>query len=308
VRFSLALPVGRRDLDAEFTSPEAIAEMARAVEQAGFDACHVTDHPFPTKAWLDAGGHHSLDPFVVLAIVGAHTSRLRLHTNAYIPAYRNPFVAAKSAATLDALTGGRLILGVAVGYLEGEFDAVGAPFQARGQLLDGAIELMLAAWRGEPLYAEGRGWKADGNVALPRPASSPHPPLWIGGNAPAAMRRAVRLGDGWMPFAAGKRAARAVRSAPIADHDDLRLAIEALRRTAGQAGRTRPLDVCFTPFSHSHWHDNCDPPALVRECESLAEMGVTWAAFHLPAPSRASWLDNVARFGEEAIAKLRDRD
>ena len=81
--------------------------MARAVERAGFDACHVTDHPFPTKAWLDAGGHHSLDPFVVLAIVGAHTSRLRLHTNAYIPAYRNPFVAAKGAATLDALTGGR---------------------------------------------------------------------------------------------------------------------------------------------------------------------------------------------------------
>jgi hypothetical protein len=66
--------------------------------------------------------------------------------------------------------------------------------------------------------------------------------------------------------------------------------------------------VCFTPFSHSHWHDNCDPPAFVGECELLAEMGVTWAAFHLPAPSRASWLDNVARFGEEAIAKLRDRD
>ena len=99
MRFSAQLPTDRVTRGAEFTSASSIAEMARALESAGFDAGYVTEHPFPPDAWLAQGGHHALDPFVALACVAAATARLRLHTNILVLPYRNPFVVARAAAT-----------------------------------------------------------------------------------------------------------------------------------------------------------------------------------------------------------------
>ena len=96
-------------------------------EQAGFDAAYVTDHPAPTDAWLASGGHQTLDPFVALSFVAAATERLLLQLHVLIVAYRNPFLSAKAIASLDALSGGRVIAGIAAGYLEGEFEALGVP-------------------------------------------------------------------------------------------------------------------------------------------------------------------------------------
>jgi alkanesulfonate monooxygenase SsuD/methylene tetrahydromethanopterin reductase-like flavin-dependent oxidoreductase (luciferase family) len=136
VKLSIELPVAEAD---------AIASCARAIEAAGFDACFVTDHPAPPRAWLEHGGHATMDPFGVLAVAAAVTSTLRLHTHCVIPAYRHPLLTAKAVATLDALSRGRVILGVAVGYLEEEFTALGVPFGDRASLLDDALHVMKAA-------------------------------------------------------------------------------------------------------------------------------------------------------------------
>jgi alkanesulfonate monooxygenase SsuD/methylene tetrahydromethanopterin reductase-like flavin-dependent oxidoreductase (luciferase family) len=121
-----ALPVHRVEGGDEFVSGDAIAELSVAAEKAGYDAVSVTDHPFPGDKWLARGGHHALDPFSSLAFAAASTSTLRLHTNLLVLAYRNPWLAAHQVATLDRLSGGRVILGIGAGYLEPEFDAVGA--------------------------------------------------------------------------------------------------------------------------------------------------------------------------------------
>lgn len=134
MRFSVQLPTDRVE-SGDFTSVEAVRELAGAAERAGFDACYVTEHPFPTDEWLDSGGgHHALDPFVALAAAAAVTSRLRLHTNILVLPYRNPFLTAKALASLDVLSGGRVIAGIAVGYLEGEYRALGADLQHRNEL------------------------------------------------------------------------------------------------------------------------------------------------------------------------------
>lgn len=301
MRYSVALPTDQVQHGPEFVSAGAVAEMARAIESAGFSACHVTDHPFPPAAWVDSGGHHALDPLVTLSAVAAVTSRLKLHTNVFVTAYRNPFIAAKAVATLDALSGGRVILGVAAGYLAPEFAALGAPFSGRGAALDEALAAMKRAWSGEPVTAEGPGWSAAGNVMLPAPASVPHPPIWIGGNSRAARARAVASGQGWSPFPAPPGLARAVRTAPMRDIGDLREAIAGLRAEAGRQGRTEPLEVCAVPFSHPHWRARLDPPALLAEAAELADLGVTWLSVRLAAPSRAAFVANVGRFGREVI-------
>src|SRR5437667_8890425 len=123
MRFSVSLPADRIDRAPEFVTQVAIADIAHAAEAAGFDACFVTDHPFPPHRWLYGGGHHALDPFVALSFAAAATSRLRLQTHILVLPYRNPFLVAKAVLSLDVLSGGRVILGVAAGYLKGEFAA-----------------------------------------------------------------------------------------------------------------------------------------------------------------------------------------
>jgi len=279
VKLSIELPVAEAD---------GIASCAREIEAGGFDACFVTDHPAPTRAWLEHGGHATMDPFGVLGVAAAVTSTLRLHTHCVIPAYRHPLVTAKAVATLDALSRGRVILGVAVGYLEEEFTALGVPYADRAFLLDDALRVMKAAWTGD----------VDGHVVLPKPHTEPHPPIWVGGNSTAAMRRAIAHGTGWAPFPASPRVAAATSTADIPDLDALARAIERFRKLAADAGRTDPFDICFTPFSHPAHQDVVDPDALVEEAHALARIGVTWLAFHLPAA-------HMREFGAEVVTRLR---
>ncbi|MCH8283798.1 MAG: LLM class flavin-dependent oxidoreductase, partial [Chloroflexi bacterium] len=127
------------NLGEEFVSAAGVMEVSRAAEAAGFDAVTVTDHPFPEDEWMRSGGHNALDPFVALSFAAAATTRLRLLTSIYVLPYRNPFLAAKSVASLDALSGGRVIFGIAAGYLEPEFEALGVSFDKRNELTDEAI-------------------------------------------------------------------------------------------------------------------------------------------------------------------------
>ena len=179
MKFSIHLPTDRVDAPAEFLSAEAIAEMAAAAETAGFDACYVTDHPIPADDWLESGGHHTLDPFVALSCAAAATTRLRLQTHVLVAPYRNPFLSAKAIASLDILSGGRVIAGVAAGYLEEEFAALGARFDERNALCDEAISTMRRVWSGESLTLTGASLGSSGKhgPAAPTPAT----PARLGG-------------------------------------------------------------------------------------------------------------------------------
>ena len=305
MRFSLRLPTDRVDAREEFLTAEAVAEMARAVEAAGFDACSVTDHPFPGTRWLADGGHHALDPWVALSFAAAATRTLRLQTHVAVLGYRNPFLAAKAVASLDVLSGGRTIFGVAAGYQRREFRALGGDFEHRNDVADETIRAIRRAWSGEDIELIGRHFAATGNSMLPRPVQRPHPPIWVGGNSRRAIRRAVELGDGWIPFPTRGIDPARVRTARLETLDDLDRRLAYLRTCSRELGRERPLEIAFVPFGLSMRDAPGDPAAFAETIDALGSRGVTWLCLSLPAESRQEYCERAARWGEELLKPLR---
>ncbi|MBW2244388.1 MAG: LLM class F420-dependent oxidoreductase, partial [Deltaproteobacteria bacterium] len=295
MRYTLQLPTDRVSQVDEFLTAEALAEMGQAAEAAGFDSCFVTDHPIPEDRWLASGGHHALDPFVALSFVAAATRKIRIQTHVLVLPYRNPFITAKSVASLDLLSRGRLIVGVAAGYLEQEFDAVGADFARRNEICDETLLAMREAWRGESVTREGLHFRATGNTALPRPAQRPAPPIWVGGNSKRAIRRAIELGDGWLPFPAPARMAKHIGTAALEGTDDLRDRLAYANTHAAKVGREAPLDIVYSPVGQ---HEALpEPSAFIDLAAELEAIGVTWLVVSLPHRTRAEFLDEIARFG-----------
>ncbi len=305
MHFSVQLPTEKVEPDHEFLSAAAVAEMARAAEAAGFDACFVTDHPMPDDRFLGSGGHHSLDPFVALSFAAAVTTRIRLLTYILVLPYRNPFLTAKAATSLDVLSGGRVLLGVATGYLKGEFAALGADFDERNERTDEAINAIKRAWTEDGVRLEGRHFKALGNTMRPRPLQRPHPPIWVGGNSKRAIRRAVELGDGWLPFPAPRRLARYIRTASMETLSDLEKGIAYAREHAAAIGRSAPLDISFVPFGLEMFGEGTlEPDRFLEQVAELERMGVTWLAVTLSCESRAEYCERVNAFGEQILSKL----
>ena len=301
---SYGLPTHRIDCGEEFLAPGAIGELSAAAEAAGFAAVYTTEHPFPGDEWLAHGGHHALDPLVALSFAAAATSRILLHTNLFVPAYRNPFLAAKGIATLDVLSGGRTIIGLGAGYLEAEFDALGADFTGRNDRMDEALVAMEAAWSGESVTFSGTGYRAAGNTMLPRPRQRPRPPLWIGGNSRRAIRRAVESADGWCPFPTPAKYATRTRTAPLESAADLAVALDYARGHAASVGRTEPLTVCFIPDGLSMGARPVDEGRVIASIRELESIGVTWVSVALPGDTRVDQLAAIERFGTGVLGHL----
>jgi probable F420-dependent oxidoreductase len=263
---------------AEFLEASAIKAMAQAAERAGMDACALTDHPAPTAEWRRNGGHDAFDPFAALAFIASATTRIRLHTHILVVPYRNPFLAAKSAATVDVLSEGRLILGLGSGYQRGEYAALGVDFASRGAAMDETLQVMKMAWSGEPVTYQGRNFKAEGNQPRPLPVQKPHPPLWGGGNADPAIRRAAELCDGWSPFFATPALAQKAATKELVTIDDLRVGIGLLRQHLERVGRVRPFDICAGLPEPDRPKDctRADAQRIVDLGGQMAEMGVNW--------------------------------
>jgi probable F420-dependent oxidoreductase len=169
-------------LDTDMLAAGAVAELAVAAETVGWRGFAFTEHPAPGARWLSAGGHQTLDPFVALGHAAAVTQQLRLLTYLAVVPYRNPLLLAKSAATVDKLSGGRFILGVGTGYLKAEFHALGVDFDERNTLLEEALDVLPLHWRGSPFTYQGLHFDARDVVGVPRPVQDPVP-IWIGGNS-----------------------------------------------------------------------------------------------------------------------------
>lgn len=209
-----------------------VSGVAAAAEQAGFEGFAFTDHPAPGARWLDHGGHQTLDPFVALGHVAAATSKLRLLTYLAVIPYRNPFLLAKMAATVDRLSAGRFILGAGTGYLKGEFAALGVPFDERNELFDEALSVLRQSWSGRPVTQDGLRFSSREVVSLPAPASADIP-VWIGGNSNRAIERVASVGDGWMPMLSSEQSATTSRSAHIGSLEALSGRLRGLRELAG---------------------------------------------------------------------------
>jgi probable F420-dependent oxidoreductase len=187
------------------SQPEVAVQVAQAAEAAGFESAWTGEHvvlPDPRVPPSPLPPDHPLlDPAVALAFIAGQTRTLRLGTGIIVLPQRNPLVLAKELASLDVVSGGRLIFGLGIGYLKPEFDALGIPFEDKGARAIEYLQAMLALWtQPKPVYT-GRFVAFRDIQAQPRPVQHPHPPVVIGGHSPAAFRRAVLCGNGWYGYA-----------------------------------------------------------------------------------------------------------
>lgn len=276
MRYNLMFPMRAVKHWNRWCEGASIGDIARLVEEAGFDAFSMSEHPYPDGDWLVKGGHHAFDPFVSLSFAAVATTRIRLMTYILVSGYRSPYLTAKAAASFDLLSGGRSTLGTGAGYLKSEFEALGADFDRRGALLDEAIATWKATWAG--VDPDGPEFGVSGHVALPPPLTTGGPPIWIGGNGKAAQRRLVEVADGWMPMAASGEMAAITRARPLEDIATLDGWITAVNKRRAEAGR-EAADVAFVPFEADLLASGkCGPfsDAVRPRLDSYAEAGVTW--------------------------------
>ncbi len=271
---------------------EQLVAVAQKAEQVGAESFWSYEHvifpvdyqsPYPYhpsgKLW-GTPEVHWVDPLIALATAGAATTRLRLGTGINILPQTNPLLLAKQAASLDYLTGGRLMLGLGAGWLKEEFDALGVPFEKRGRRMDDYLVAMKKVWSGEVVEHKSEFLDWSGFKSYPLPVQKPHMPLIIGGVTRPAIRRAVTHGDGWLS---------------VGNADMLADSLSLLRECAQEAGRDlATLEISGTWFFHREGAES------VKRYEDLG-----FARLVVPITTLgADPLAGLERLGDEVIAKL----
>ncbi len=279
--------------DTEMLDTGDVAELAVAVEAAGWDGFAFTEHPAPSARWLASGGHQSVDPLVALSHVAAVTNRIRLLTYLTVVPYRNPLLLAKAAATVDMLSKGRLILGVGTGYLKSEFYALGVDFSERNALFDEALDVMPLHWKGEPFSYEGRHFTARDIVARPRPIQNPIP-IWIGGNSHRTLERVATKAQGWMPLTGSPQLATTARTAYLASLEAVSEQVQRLREVAG--ARAPFLDIVLAYREPSVLEPDTDVDRHREALSLIEEAGATWVLVPGPAGSTKASLEFIEAF------------
>lgn len=299
MRFTIEHSWVSQGSDPELHEQDGVIEFAQAVEKAGFHTIAFTEHPAPSAKWLHAGGHVTFDPLAALAFCAAVTRRVQLMTYVLVLPYRNPLVTAKTVATVDRLSGGRLNLGVGGGYLRSEFAAVGSEFERRGALFDEALDVLSTVWTEDSFSHEGIGFTARSVVSVPGPVQRPHPPIWIGGNGQAARRRVARLAKGWMPLMLGERQASTSRTTALTTPAEVASEISELKNAMVDAGRD-PDDVSIQ--IHTPQADLGDGFSVEQRRDhlgELAEAGVTDFVVTPPGSSLSLCLDALAGYARD---------
>jgi probable F420-dependent oxidoreductase len=227
--------------------PATLLACARAAEAAGIDDLWVADHiAIPPDDAAGSGGRY-LDPLATLAYLAGATARIGLGSGVLVLPYRPPLATAKWVATIQELSGGRLNLGVGAGWMEAEFRAVGVDRRRRGAITDATLEFLGRCFAADEVESHGQRL-----LFLPRP---PRPPIFVGGAAPHALRRAARFGDGWMPSGG--------------EPEQLRPSIDQLREMTAAAGKAAPEVVLLTSLPLD------DPPRAAARARAFAAAGVT---------------------------------
>lgn len=268
-------------------SPHAIVKVAQEAEELGFDSVWALDrllwplkpaskYPGNPKGELPQVMQNTYDPLTVLAFVAAHTRMVRLGTSVLVAPYRSPVVVAKIVATLDVLSGGRVILGIGAGWSEDEFIVVGQSLVNRHEQTDEFLQVLHELWTVEEPSFEGKYYRVPRSIFLPKPLQKPRPPLWIGGNTKRARQRAAEFGDGWHPTN---------RLSP----SDLAEEMKHLRALAQKAGRDADAIVLTLRWNAvPSLSDNSAVKEVVQKLREYKRAGVQHICFDLNIPQPSS--------------------
>ena len=260
IGYSLSNNQGMEDI-------QGVIDLATRCEDLGFDSVWASEHVFNVSYVYDRiGDKPYYEPLTVLTYVAAKTSTIGLGTSVLVLPYHNPIRLAKVAATLDVLSGGRVMLGVGVGVIEEELEAMGSPFAERGAITDETIAIMKEQWTKEEPSYQGKYHSFSGMKFTPKPVQKPHIPIIIGGTSKAAIRRAARSGAAWHPTALSPEV--------------LAQGMEYLKEQVVTAGRD-PSEVevsvsaaIGSTHNHNRYSLGEDPEEVLERAQKYQEMGV----------------------------------
>ncbi len=303
----------------------AVATMTKIAtegEAMGFDYLTLTDHvvlpdtKVPGYPYSESGSFYEEAPterheqLIGMAYIAAKTSRIGLVAAVLVVPHRPAVLAAKMLATLDVLSGGRVVVGIGAGWLKTEFDAVvTTPFAERGKVTDEYIDAFRVLWTEAKPRFNGRYTRFDGIVLEPKPAQHPHPPIWVGGEGPPALRRAARVGNAWYPI--GSNNQHLLDTLPR-----LRAGIARLRKATAEAGRD-PTSVGIA-YRVKRYGSAVPPLAsdgerrlfsgsdadIARDLRDLREIGVTAIDIDFGRPDASAMLAEMRRFRTAVIEKI----
>ncbi len=290
IGFSLSNNQGIEDV-------QEILRLATRAEELGFDSVWVSDHVFNVSYVQERIGNRPYyEPLTILSYVAATTQTIGLGTSVLVLPYHNPIRLAKTAATLDVLSDGRLTLGVGVGVIEQELDAMGSPYVERGAITDESIAIMKELWTQENPSYQGRFHSFSDMKFSPKPAQKPHIPLLIGGTSRAAVRRAARVGDGWHPTAL--------------DPETLSQGIRYLRERAQSEGRDPgeiPVSVS-APLGEAaqegRYSMGADPAEILHKAQVYESLGVGRLVISSNTRDGTSLLPTLEMLAERVLPAL----
>jgi probable F420-dependent oxidoreductase len=278
-------------------TPDIIRGTAVRAEQLGYDSVWVSDHVIVPDANVVNFGENVFDPLVTLAVIAGATTRVRLGTTVLIVPYRNAVVTAKMVSSLDALSSGRVVLGIGAGWVAAESAMLGVPFAERGAMTDEYLQAMRELWTNRAPSFAGKYTQFSGVVFEPKPFQKPHPPIWVGGHSRAALRRTAQFGAAWHPI-----------NRPVAE---LRAGVAELTRLCQARGRsTLPAltlrnDVRLlrggesAPRSaHAGRVLAGDAAALVDQITELADCGVEHLVLEFLAADKREHDEQLTAFAE----------
>ena len=262
----------------QLTVADAASLTARA-EELGLDGVFVPDHILAKPATTQHYGGHWPDPFSLLAYLAGRTQRIHLGASVIVLPYRSALVAAKAAATVDQVSGGRFIFGVGVGWDEAEFADLRLPFRERGRLSDDYLRAIKTAWASDIPEYKGEYAGFSGATFSPRPVQRPHPPIWVGGSpgsvSAPAVRRCAELGDAWHPLALSL--------------DDIEKGFATLRDLASRNGRKglglaprNLLDLTETAKGGGRTAFQGSVAEVASDIRRVRGLGAEWMTFDLP--------------------------
>ncbi len=306
-----------------YTSREAYKKVAVAAEKAGFDFMSVNDHlivpakldsayPYTQGGVWSASEHgHCFDQLTAIGFLAGCTEKLRLLTSVMVVPHRPAILTAKMLSTIDVLSNGRLIVGVGAGWMEEEFKLLGAPFKERGAATDEYIEAYKELWTKERPAYKGRHVAFDNLIFAPKPIQKPHPPIWVGGESPAALRRTVKLGDAWYPGNNNQQKPLDTPARLEAGIGELHALSEKMGRDPKTIGITLIAQAPFGWAAEKVQDGSArrmftgTSNEMAADAAALTGVGVSHVALRLGGASIAESVERIERFGTEVIAKAK---
>ena len=308
MKFGVFLPISGRA-----AGPETLTQAARQAESLGFDSVWCADRivipweiktPYPYaegSSFIVPPDRPFFEPLTCLAYLAGRTEKVKLGISVLVLPYRQPLYWAKIATTIDHLSKGRLILGVGVGWMQEEFDALGANFPERGRLSDEQLDLLKVLWKDERAAFSGAHYRFENIAFAPKPLQQPRIPIWVGGEGARAQRRAGEYGDAWFPYF--------VRMTPR----ELKRRFDNVRRAAEKAGRNPdnirlncclPIEISEKPLKWEEDRLHGSAEQVAEGIRGYKEIGVEHLALQFMVPRWPERVAQIERFAREVMIHL----